>query len=253
MVKLFRRIRRKILSEGRLRKYFIYAFGEIFLIVIGILIALQLNNSNEVRKIRIDEVNILKDLNKGLQIDLSMVDYNIERHSRAIYSGEIILDFLNKKTNYSDSLSIHFAGIHYYTNFMYGRGAYESLKSKGFEIISNKNLRYEIIQLYETSYAIIKDNDIQLTEDIFHIKRNFNQDHFDKFQLFEPNIPSGIIYAGEMIPTNANELQNNVQYKYFINSLIASHSLVNSLYKLLKVKIQNTIDQSSLEIQALSE
>ena len=56
-----------------------------------------------------------------------------------------------------------------------------------------------------------------------------------------------------MIPTNANELQNNVQYKYFINSLIASHSLVNSLYKLLKVKIQNTIDQLSIEIQALSE
>jgi hypothetical protein len=102
-------------------------------VVIGILIAIQLNNSNEVRKKRIDEVNILKDLTKGLQNDLGIVDYNIEKHSRAINSGEIILGFLNKNTNYSDSLSLLFAGIHYYTNFMNSAGAHESLKSKGFE------------------------------------------------------------------------------------------------------------------------
>ena len=73
MIRFFRKIRQRLLTENRFSKYFIYAFGEIFLIVIGILIALQLNNSNEVRKIRIDEVNILKDLRilqLGVEVDL---------------------------------------------------------------------------------------------------------------------------------------------------------------------------------------
>lgn len=50
MIKFFRRIRQKLLSEGKFRKYLIYALGEILLVVIGILIAVQLNNRNEIRK-----------------------------------------------------------------------------------------------------------------------------------------------------------------------------------------------------------
>lgn len=50
MLKFFRRIRRKLLDNGDLKKYLIYAFGEILLVVVGILIALQVNNWNEARK-----------------------------------------------------------------------------------------------------------------------------------------------------------------------------------------------------------
>ncbi|SFN69860.1 hypothetical protein SAMN04487989_102501 [Bizionia echini] len=50
MIKFFRKIRQKLLSEGKTGKYFKYAIGEIVLVVIGILIALQINNWNEKRK-----------------------------------------------------------------------------------------------------------------------------------------------------------------------------------------------------------
>lgn len=50
MLKFFRRIRRKLLDKGNLKKYLIYASGEILLVVVGILIALQVNNWNEARK-----------------------------------------------------------------------------------------------------------------------------------------------------------------------------------------------------------
>lgn len=50
MIKLFRNIRQNLLNEGKTTKYFKYAIGEIILVVIGILIALQINNWNEVRK-----------------------------------------------------------------------------------------------------------------------------------------------------------------------------------------------------------
>ena len=50
MIKFFRRIRQKLLSENKFSKYLFYAIGEIILVVIGILIALQINNWNENRK-----------------------------------------------------------------------------------------------------------------------------------------------------------------------------------------------------------
>ncbi|MGB5269500.1 MAG: DUF6090 family protein, partial [Eudoraea sp.] len=52
MIKFFRKIRQRLVSENKFSKYLIYAFGEIILVVIGILIALQINNWNEERKDR---------------------------------------------------------------------------------------------------------------------------------------------------------------------------------------------------------
>ena len=57
MIKFFRKIRFSLLSENKTSKYFKYAFGEIILVVIGILIALQINNWNENRKNKITEAD----------------------------------------------------------------------------------------------------------------------------------------------------------------------------------------------------
>jgi hypothetical protein len=67
MIKFFRRIRQNLLSEGKTGKYFKYAIGEILLVVIGILIALQINNWNERKK----ENNTAKVLAKSLIQDLT--------------------------------------------------------------------------------------------------------------------------------------------------------------------------------------
>lgn len=50
MIKFFRKIRQRLINENRISKYLLYAIGEIILVVIGILIALQINNWNENRK-----------------------------------------------------------------------------------------------------------------------------------------------------------------------------------------------------------
>ena len=64
MIKFFRKIRQKLLSENKFSKYLIYAIGEIALVVIGILIALQINNWKEQRRENINEQAILKRLEK---------------------------------------------------------------------------------------------------------------------------------------------------------------------------------------------
>jgi len=66
MIKFFRNIRQNLLAEGKTSKYLKYAIGEIILVVIGILIALQINNWNENRKANIEEQRILETLYENL-------------------------------------------------------------------------------------------------------------------------------------------------------------------------------------------
>jgi len=62
MIKFFRNIRQSLLQDGKTSKYFKYAIGEIILVVIGILIALQINNWNEQRKDNIKEAHLVRSL-----------------------------------------------------------------------------------------------------------------------------------------------------------------------------------------------
>ena len=60
MINFFRKIRKKLADDNKPLKYVHYAIGEIVLVVIGISIALQINNWNEERKLAIVEIDILK-------------------------------------------------------------------------------------------------------------------------------------------------------------------------------------------------
>ena len=68
MIKFFRKIRQNLLLENKTSKYFSYAIGEIVLVVIGILIALSINNWNEERKAAIQEEIVLKSLYNNLKL-----------------------------------------------------------------------------------------------------------------------------------------------------------------------------------------
>ena len=71
MIKFFRTIRQKMITEGKFSKYILYAIGEIVLVVIGILIALSINNWNEKRKDNILKQTFLLKLKSNLQDDIS--------------------------------------------------------------------------------------------------------------------------------------------------------------------------------------
>ncbi|MFX0556562.1 DUF6090 family protein [Maribacter sp. CXY002] len=78
MIKFFRRIRQKLLSENKFSKYLAYAIGEIVLVVIGILIALQINNWNEERKENITLISILKNEKISIAIEIEKEEIQIQ-------------------------------------------------------------------------------------------------------------------------------------------------------------------------------
>ena len=155
MIKFFRKIRQNLLSEGKTRKYFKYAIGEIILVVIGILIALSINNWNEQRKESDLELEMLNGLSNDLANNKVKISSKISRDSLIIAGNQHLLTLLkDDNSTFSDSLQFSFGNINRYDVFFPQAMAYESLKSKGFHTIKNDSLRTQIIELYDETYFI---------------------------------------------------------------------------------------------------
>lgn len=149
MIKFFRKIRQKLLTENKFRKYLLYAIGEIILVVIGILIALQINNWNETRKLKNEEIKILKELKSALISDKDDIISNINEHSFAAKSCSVLLEYISNKLSYNDSLSFHFANALNTTRFSHTSSPYETLKIKGPDLIENDSLRVMLGDYYD--------------------------------------------------------------------------------------------------------
>ncbi len=87
MIKFFRKIRYDLMEKNKTGKYLKYAIGEIILVVIGILIALSLNNWNEQRKDRIKEQVVLKQLQEDYQANLMQLEEKMTTRDKIIYSA----------------------------------------------------------------------------------------------------------------------------------------------------------------------
>ena len=104
MIKFFRHIRKSLLMENKISKYFKYAIGEIILVVIGILIALSINNWNENRKTKIKENNLLVALKHEFQLNLDEINLVIETNNNNIIGAEEFASLMSPvETNLSDS------------------------------------------------------------------------------------------------------------------------------------------------------
>ena len=97
MIKLFRNIRKKLLENGKLKSYLLYAVGEVFLVIIGILIAIQINKWNEGRINRNQVKDYVITLNEELKTNSSALDSRIESRLNEINSLASIVDALNNK------------------------------------------------------------------------------------------------------------------------------------------------------------
>ena len=78
MINFLRRIRHKMMTEDKINYYVIYAIGEVVLVVIGILIALQIDNWNDRAKERAVEIKILQEIKNNLENDLVEIRSDIE-------------------------------------------------------------------------------------------------------------------------------------------------------------------------------
>jgi hypothetical protein len=182
MIKLFQNIRKNLLSQGKTTKYFKYAIGEIVLVVIGILIALQINNWNETQKIKNWEQRFLTDLQNELKNDLGQLNRIVEIQTQKGDACQAVLDLvlLEDPLNKSKIDSLYYLSQLQNPTFFPTTGVYDSGLSAGkIENIKNDSLKYAIMNLYNHFYKRLVYNG-EIMDDVVEKVDWERRKYFDK-------------------------------------------------------------------------
>lgn len=158
MIKFFRNIRKTIVNEGKTGNYLKYAIGEILLVVIGILIALQVNNWNETRKEKIQEDLLVQSIISDLKMDTLMINQNL-RTLQADTSR--IFGFIKRMSDSNVTIDtlVQIARFEFdprtYINATFNDNTFRSLLSTGKLNILETWIQDELMQINEMHEANI--------------------------------------------------------------------------------------------------
>ena len=149
MKRIYNNMKRTLLQENKVTRYLIYALGEIALVVIGILIALQVNNWNEARKARAFELTMLQEVRETVKSNNSRFNALTRRIGTSDAYNHLFLQELARPEP-NQNLLRNYISKRLYIVFTYNRGAYDSLKSAGLDRISNVELRNKLITYFDS-------------------------------------------------------------------------------------------------------
>jgi len=212
-----------MLAENKFSKYLIYAIGEIVLVVIGILIALQINNWNEKEKLKVEEVKFLKNFKQSLVADKEFNNTRFDKYDLTKESISVLLNYMEQDLPYQDSLKYHFGRITQTWTPRINTEVFEALKSNDLNLISNDDLRDKLISYYSWSNNVLDESIriyVKRIEDasstIFNtrFKALWNGD-YQKYLVTENFDDLNL----EMIPNNYDELKKDKVFMYFLGSL----------------------------------
>ena len=263
MIKFFRKIRYDLMENptsanasagsktgrpaSRTGRYLKYAIGEIILVVIGILIALQINTWNENRIESKEEIHILKALKIGLEADLADLTFNEKSLQSSIASANKVIHSLENDLPYSDSIPDYIGDMMFPVMFVHSTSAFETLKSKGINLIKNDALRDEIISVYDSGYSFFLKNESNIVlDEAEHALRELFSTRFEESYVYDFNAPN---YKPRLTPLNYEALKTDQEFNYFLKSfrnrlnLIVNFHYQSRLLIIVKALIKSIDDE----------
>lgn len=257
MIKFFRHIRRSLIEKNQMGKYLKYAIGEILLVVIGILIALQINNWNQQRKDRNQEQFILERLKNDLASDIELISYQIEKsetfRKQYLFCIEVLLD---EREATREEFMDNFSSITTILYFKPNRTTFENIVSSGqMDLIKNKSLTNDIIKYYN------EGSDIGWDDALVNYTRNYYGPYIMQFD-HKPKIPNTSyrdqltkpftqidITKSRIKPKSIDDYKNDL---FILNMLQSKINLMEGQmfeYKKLELSMQELLQQLEFEIK----
>lgn len=241
MIKFFRKIRRKMLSENKFSKYLLYAIGEIILVVIGILIALQINNLNERKKSQGLEQKLLRELKVDLNQNITDFEINIQIRKNALQVQNTLLEVMAQKRPYNDSLSSFF----YYGRFLnistlnVRHGAYDAIQSTGLTFITNDSIRNSLTEFYTEEMESIRVTESR-EDKMLDILIPFILEELESDPMNGLATPVDF----ESLISNQRFKQSITVYSYFQRGIIARYTKAVEMAKSLIEKIEVDLNET---------
>ncbi len=245
---MFRKLKSSNLAQSKFKNYLLYALGEIILVVAGILIALQVNNHNLKSLQKEQEIKILTEINSAFKSDTNNLNFFCKRVEYNTQVLGFLINTLNSDKPYHDSLAPFFAKV--VTPFMWSEsnGAYKTLLSKGLDIISNDEIRKDVLDIHTNLYETIK-----YLDDGIYVKypyvNQFCLAHFDV--VGSENVdPKGNYAMAFMKPNNYEALKNNKEYMAILKTLKQQQLIFLSVLKSTQKELRKCIEKINIELSS---
>lgn len=240
MITLFRKTRRRLMSDKKITSYLAYAFGEILLVVIGILIALSINNLNENRKKGEQEIQLLTELKEAFKGDEEDLRRMIS--SANFFEGHLdtLLRLSKGSLPYTPEMNKYFGALTSTFFFTPRTGPYETLKGVGLGLISDDELRQAISNLHDFEYINYRDGIVAGVEHENNLIRTFAFEHF-----IDEGFENG--YSG-LKPYDFDKIQRSGKLSSVVNRMISLQALKKYHAQRLKEMVRRVINQIDTEL-----
>lgn len=178
-MKIFRNFRQQLAAENKVMAYLRYAIGEILLVVIGILIALQINNWNELRKQSNAETEFMVGVKKDLTQDKNYIEFILMKTKPKIEAFDLLknkgyLKTHNENNNSVDSLFQIYFSTEGARTFYPVSGSFQSaLSGDVINNYKNKEITGSIIKLYNSTYSRLMDNAEMLNDRWDYLRQKY--------------------------------------------------------------------------------
>ena len=261
MIKFFRHIRKRLLSENKFSKYVLYAIGEIILVVIGILIALQINNWNEQRKADIQEQAILVRLHKEFQSNKDQLLQKVTIRNRINRNCIELLTYFNEPDEATlDSIISKHSRLMTPTSFDPIQN--DLVSSGNIEIIKSERLKQllinwstDVIQLQEVEqmfYRYHENNvvpyleDLGIQRDVMHAFWKQNPINLLETKTYSNPIPgtSNLNTTTKEALLNDTKLESQIAYTLTLNEFNNQESIT------LMKRIEEILRELTTEIKS---
>lgn len=260
MIKFFRSIRKAFLLEGKTSNYLKYAIGEIALVMIGILLALQVNNWNEARKQRQVELKYFNNLKNDLMADDELLNGMINFANAKVKAAKNVKlkadrDSIGSIYDFANELLT----IFFVDEFRPNDNTYEEMKSSGnFSTISKEDLKLKLMNLKKTYHNIAAAHE--------HMRYDFNVflEDFQKYvnwgkyyDLNNSNIPKVEIAFDSLYIENhkviiEEEIYDLYKNKVFLNNIFLleiNYTYIIDLFNNTKSQISEITEIINSELE----
>lgn len=216
MIKFFRNIRQSSLMKNKTSTYLKYAIGEIALVMVGILLALQVSNWNQDRQKEALELDLLKKLKE----DLTSMNGDVSADLKTMRLGDRshfrILDYIKENRSYKDSMSFDFHWL-IKDEYIYPViSTYDLMKREGLNIVQNDSIRQGIQVAFENVFPrLIRTNAFYPNiEEFFspYFQRNFSPNDNSEL-IFTEQFPGYKITFPYKKRVNGKEYDITIGYK----------------------------------------
>lgn len=247
MIKFFRRIRQRLVVENKFSKYLLYAIGEIVLVMIGILLALQINNWNSTQKDIAKEQQILLSLQEEFKQNIKELTFDHQVNLSSINAVKTLLNFndtIDFETRTVDSLlgqTFNFA------TFDARLGVVNNLNSSGnLELIRDPKLRYALNQwtgeLEDYKEDVIIRRDYWIKYAPLHVNTLLPVRNFDASMDREDYVREMVITPTQVPKSNYVEFLTSLEIDGFLFDYYMNQSFVTTNEESIMKFLESTLE-----------